>query len=95
MKRAAAACCGDILALHFTREGINVTQHGRRCGYLLSRKVLNLQWPVAAAAALAVAVAVAMAVAVAVAVAGLLPARDEWHLCTCFWFTRDHLNLCL
>lgn len=87
MKRAAAACCGDILALHFTREGINVTQHGRRCGYLLSRKVLNLQWPVAAAAALAVAVAVA--------VAGLLPARDEWHLCTCFWFTRDHLNLCL
>lgn len=87
MKRAAAACCGDILALHFTREGINVTQHGRRCGYLLSRKVLNLQWPVAAAAALAVAVAVA--------VAGLLPARDEWHLCTCFWFTRGHLNLCL
>lgn len=89
MKRAAAACCGDILALHFTREGINVTQHGRKCGYLLSRKVLNLQWPVAAAAALA------LALAVAVAVAGLLPARDEWHLCTCFWFTRDHLNLCL
>lgn len=89
MKRAAAACCGDILALHFTREGINVTQHGRKCGYLLSRKVLNLQWPVAAAAALA------LALAVAVAVAGLLPARDEWHLCTCFWFTRGHLNLCL
>lgn len=85
MKRAAAACCGDILALHFTREGINVTQHGRRCRYLLSRKVLNLQWPVAVAAGLAVAVAVA----------GLLPARDEWHLCTCFWFTRGHLNLCL
>lgn len=61
MKRAAAACCGDILALHFTREGINVTQHGRRCRYLLSRKVLNLQWPVAVAAALAVAVAVAVA----------------------------------
>lgn len=83
MKRASAACCGDILALHFTREGITVTQHGRRCGCLLSQKVLNLQWPVAAA------------VAVAVAVAGLLPARDEWHLCTCFWFTRGHLNLCL
>lgn len=39
MKKAAVACCGDRVVLHFTPEGIDLSQH-RRYRYLLRKSLI-------------------------------------------------------